>query len=272
MLKWILAAALAGVLALSPAVARADGELRYDVRVDIPLTAGLLWAWIVSEQFQRDLAPQHCRWCERDASGRSTVNPLDAGARDLLRVSNTKAAESAGNAIGYGVGPLLVLASAGVAATVAKRQRDFAVDALLIAESAAIAVSINQLVKYSVGRERPYYHYGQDTTATDRDVSFFSGHTTLMFSLSVSAGTIASMRHYRLAPLVWSLGLALSLTTGYLRIAADRHYFTDVLTGAAVGSLVGFLDPFVAHRRWGRFSPSLRAVTGGAVLALAAPW
>src|SRR5207245_236081 len=140
--------------------------------------------------------------CERDASGRSTLNSLDAGARDLLRVSDTKAAESAGNALGYGVGPVLVLASAGVAATVARRQREFAVDAMLIAESAAIAVSINQLVKYSVGRERPLYHFGSGLHGTDRDISFFSGHTTLMFSLAVSAGTIASMRRYRLAPLV----------------------------------------------------------------------
>ena len=38
-------------------------------------------------------------------------------------------------------------------------------------------------------------------------------------------------------------------TTGaYLRIAADRHYATDVLTGSAVGSAIGFSVPYLAHR------------------------
>ena len=59
---------------------------------------------------------------------------------------------------------------------------------------------------------------------------------------------LASLRHYRLAPLVWGTGLGLATFTGYLRIAADKHYFTDVVVGAAFGSLVGFLVPYVFHR------------------------
>jgi hypothetical protein len=62
-------------------------------------------------------------------------------------------------------------------------------------------------------------------------LSFFSGHTALAFSFAVSAGTIASMRSYRNAGWVLGSGLTMAAATGYLRIAADRHYFTDVLTG-----------------------------------------
>jgi membrane-associated phospholipid phosphatase len=36
--------------------------------------------------------------------------------------------------------------------------------------------------------------------------------------------------------------------TGYLRIAADKHYFTDVLVGAIVGSAIGVAVPYFAHR------------------------
>jgi len=43
-----------------------------------------------------------------------------------------------------------------------------------------------------------------------------------------------------LPPFIWGTGLAIAATTGYLSIAADRHYLTDVITAAAVGSAFGF--------------------------------
>ena len=55
------------------------------------------------------------------------------------------------------------------------------------------------------------------------------------------------MRNYRLAPLIWAEGLAVAATTGYLRIAADKHYFSDVLSGALIGSAVGFMVPYLFH-------------------------
>ncbi len=97
-------------------------------------------------------------------------------------------------------------------------------------------------------RPRPYSRYCVPDCADDMDVhkshvSFFSGHTALAFSFAVSAGTIASMRSYPNAGWVLGSGLALATTTGYLRIAADHHYFTDVLVGAVVGSAIGWAVP-----------------------------
>ena len=71
----------------------------------------------------------------------------------------------------------------------------------------------------------------------------------MAFSLATSAGTVASMRKHRLAPLMWVAGLSFATTGAYLRIAADRHYATDVLTGAVVGSAIGFSVPYFAHRQ-----------------------
>ena len=42
---------------------------------------------------------------------------------------------------------------------------------------------------------------------------------------------------------MWAGGFTLAAVTGYLRIAADKHYFTDVLTGAGIGVLGGLLVP-----------------------------
>ena len=72
-------------------------------------------------------------------------------------------------------------------------------------------------------------------------------HSTFAFALAVSGGTVASMRRYRLAPLVWGAGLTLAAASAYLRIAADRHYATDVTVGAVMGSLTGFAVPYLFH-------------------------
>lgn len=124
----------------------------------------------------------------------------------------------------------------------------------LTVESAAITAAIVQVVKHRVNRPRPYAHYCEpdcedDLSEKDTQLSFFSGHTALAFSFAVSAGTTASMRSYRNAGWVLGSGLTLAAATGYLRIAADRHYFTDVLTGALVGAAVGWAVPYLHGTR-----------------------
>jgi membrane-associated phospholipid phosphatase len=84
--------------------------------------------------------------------------------------------------------------------------------------------------------------------AADNNVSFYSGHTAMSFALATASGTVASLRGYRLAPVIWVVGIPLATLTGVLRINADRHYFTDVLTGAVLGSAMGFLGPWL-HRK-----------------------
>ena len=33
----------------------------------------------------------------------------------------------------------------------------------------------------------------------------------------------------------WKFGVSFTISTGYLRQAAKKHYFTDVVSGAAIG-------------------------------------
>ena len=49
---------------------------------------------------------------------------------------------------------------------------------------------------------------------------------------------------------IWASTLSLATVTGYLRIAADKHYFTDVLVGAIIGSTVGHIAFEKLHRRY----------------------
>lgn len=80
------------------------------------------------------------------------------------------------------------------------------------------------LVKALVQRERPC----APACGIDRaDASYFSAHTAFAFS------TIGGPR--------LSIAVPLSVSTGGLRIAADKHWLTDVLTGAGVGWLTSHI-------------------------------
>jgi membrane-associated phospholipid phosphatase len=129
-------------------------------------------------------------------------------------------------------------------------------DQLIIGETTVVAAVINQVAKFALARERPFVHYlprapnalrELTSSPSDDNLSFFSGHTTVAFAIATSSATVASMRGYRLAPVLWGTGLTLAASVGYLRIAADKHYLSDVLTGALVGSIVGVAVPLIFH-------------------------
>jgi membrane-associated phospholipid phosphatase len=64
-------------------------------------------------------------------------------------------------------------------------------------------------------------------------------------------------------------GVPLAAATGYFRLAADRHYLTDVLAGAGVGLAVGYAVPALNAPRSAMrptITPSIQA-QGGQVTA-----
>jgi membrane-associated phospholipid phosphatase len=233
---------VAALLAASPS--RAD-DLEIDLGWDLGLTLGFGSAWILSETFKDELAPSSCRWCE--------PNGFDTAVRDALRIDDTEAADATSYVLGFGLLPAMVLGLNAASARDEGRAIQGAEDLLLVAEAVALSASLNQLTKFLVGRERPFVHAldpeWRDRTdkPSDNNLSFFSGHTTLAFAVAVSGATVATLRGYDTAPYLWAIGGALALLTGGLRIAADRHYLSDVLVGAAVGSLVGWAVPWL-HR------------------------
>jgi membrane-associated phospholipid phosphatase len=263
--------ALAALLLLA-GNARANDPFRYDWAGDSVATVIGIWGLIATENAKHELTAGGCHWCERDAAGNPTLNGFDTAARDALRLTDGSAAENAGNAFGYAIIPLVTLGGGLLAAGYDRRLKEYPVDLLLFAETTIIAADLNQAVKFAAARERPFVHFTNSPEArlsverSDSLTSFYSGHSTLGFAMATAAGTIASMRHYRLAPLVWVLGITLAATTGYLRVAADRHYMSDVLVGGFAGSLCGFVNPYFAHRK--RWRPAVKSVAGGALFAV----
>ncbi|BDG03345.1 phosphatase PAP2 family protein [Anaeromyxobacter oryzae] len=241
-----LACALALALTVSAARAEEPIPLRYDLSVDVPVTAATFAFWGGTELLKDRLAPAQCRFCG--------TNALDAGARDLLLASNVNVPRRASDVLAFAVFPAGVAAHQLLAARAAGDVGAGGRDLLFIAEAAGIAGSLNQIVKFAVGRQRPFVHYGNGTSPdrvpeSDDNLSFYSGHTSLTFSLAAAAGTVSTLRGYRSAPWVWGVGMTLATAVGYLRIAGDKHYLTDVLTGAVVGGGIGVAVPLWLHGR-----------------------
>jgi membrane-associated phospholipid phosphatase len=229
-------------------------ELRYSPSADLAVTVGGAAAWAISERLRAHLVPTDCRWCDRDSSGSDTLNGLDRAMREL-RWGRHNAADTLSDLTAFFVTPLAAAGSLTWASAHDDRMGDFGGNMLVVAEAGVIAADINQLVKFLAVRERPDAHaraLSDDTIVrvhyVDDNLSFYSGHTTEAVALAVAGGTVASLRGYRWAPLVWGSALPPALVTGYLRIAADRHYFTDVLAGAIGGAATGFLMPYLFHR------------------------
>lgn len=122
-------------------------------------------------------------------------------------------------------------------------------DAVVVGESALVATATATIMTAAVQRPRPFL-YGDkaplDTrNGVDASMSFISSHTAVAFALSTS-----TWRTYRLLHpesqahwAVLALGDAAAAVVGLARLLAGRHFATDVLTGALVGTSVGLVVP-----------------------------
>ena len=207
----------------------------------LSLTVGLGLAFLVSETVAKDaLAPDACRWCEPPS--------FDRAVRNKLVWDDTERAHLLGSIDAYVVAPIVgfgLLALSDHDASAARLIDDL----LPVAETVAISQAITQIVKFSVGRGRPYVRFGTDTPHNnDENLSSWSGHSALGFAITTSAGLVAHWRGYWTEPYIWGAGIAISLSTEYLRMGADRHYLSDVLMGGFVGIGSGLLVPRLMRR------------------------
>jgi membrane-associated phospholipid phosphatase len=249
----VAVAALSAALVTAPARGDEPAPVRalaHDTGVDLFVAISATTAWVLTEAFKVGVAPSGCHWCDTrldapDASVRSAL----VWARPGSGQPDIHLADTLSNVTAFGLAPATALGITALAAGHDGRLADLPIDFLIITEATAVTMDLNQGIKFAAARERPYVRFHTDQGLPhDGELSFFSGHTCFTFALAASSGTVATMRGYRWAPWVWAQGMAIAAATGYLRIAADRHYFTDVLTGALVGSMMGFAIPYVFHR------------------------
>lgn len=256
-----LAALLAAALLAAPARAAGPHPLRGDDRTDLAVTGAAAGVWLLGEVLKPELAPSVCRFCK--------ANALDVWARDRLVLSDATLAARGSDVLAFALMPAAVTAHQLLAARAAGDGGEGWRDLLYVAEAASLSMAVNQVVKLAVGRQRPFVRYGNWAPGSregdpDDNLSFYSGHSALAFSIASAAGTVSTLRGYGSAPWVWAVGMTLATGVGYLRMAGDKHWLTDVVVGAAVGGGVGAAVPLLLHGREDRPAPGGGASPAGA--------
>jgi membrane-associated phospholipid phosphatase len=131
---------------------------------------------------------------------------------------------------------------------------------LLATQSYITGAAIESVLKFLSGRDRPFiydstkieteptfhgpfYKGPKDINGKRTNSSFPSGHTTVAFA----AATVFAME-YKDKPLIPIIAYSAASLIGVSRITENKHWATDVLTGAAIGYLTGRLIVNNYHR------------------------
>jgi len=142
----------------------------------------------------------------------------EGGVEDFLSVANE-----------FGSTKILPLTAGLFAASLATDNARFQDAAFTSMQSLAYSTAAVFALKYTVGRLRPEEGAGASSFDLFSDhTSFPSGHTATAFAV------VTPWVMYYPNPVTYTL-FALSAGTAVARIARDRHWPTDVLTGAAIG-------------------------------------
>lgn len=123
-------------------------------------------------------------------------------------------------------------------------------DSIVLVETFFASQLATNLFKYSMRRARPsQYRVATDVTIAEEQLSFPSGHTAGVAAAATAYTYSFVQRHpgsgWNYA--IGGVGAALTIITGYARAQAGRHFYTDVIAGAALGIAIGYMVPWL-HR------------------------
>jgi membrane-associated phospholipid phosphatase len=229
----VLAPVLAGVLSLSAASTAsadpgfADGSVVYThSRADLWVMGASALAITVPTLLAPEIIDERC------PCSRSSVNRFDRWAiGNHDDVSDYVSSATVGLAM---IGPPLadwLLLGRGDA---------LYADLTVFAEVLLVNGALVEIAKYSVQRPLPRTYAGDPTLVSEPGGyrSFYSGHASTAFAaLGATAFTLRQRYGERVWP--WIAAAAVGTSVGIERVAAGRHFPSDVIVGAVVGTAVG---------------------------------
>jgi membrane-associated phospholipid phosphatase len=181
---------------------------------------------------------------EINAFNRDDVNKIDRGATYNWSLAAANASDIIATALI--LSPALLAFSDNV-------RNDFTPVLTMYFQTLILAETLPLTLKGITQRGRPFV-YNEDAPLEEKESqnakrSFFSGHTSVAFAMAVFLSTVYSDYHpnSHWTPFIWGVSLLAASTVGYLRYAAGKHFPTDIITGALVGSAIGYFIPFI-HR------------------------
>ncbi len=181
---------------------------------------------------------------EIDQLSRASVNGFDRSATNYY---SEKAASTSDVLYGIAIAaPIVLIADQTM-------RNDWQTITLMYLETCSFMGGSVLISKGSIERFRPFT-YNSDAPIikkldSDARKSFFSGHTTTAFASAVFLSTVYSDYNPKSEwrPYVWAGSLLMASVVGYLRYESGMHFPTDIITGAIVGSAIGYVIPWM-HR------------------------
>lgn len=217
-LFWALFVLLVGSL-LAPSLTQAQDPGRF-----------LKWTYQDGSALVQDIGPQLPLFAAGGAAVLATGSQVDSpllggiqaqnagGMQDFLSVANE-----------FGSTKMVPVTAGIFAASLMTDDARFQDAAFTSMQSLAYSTAAVFALKYAVGRLRPEEKAGASSfDLFSSNTSFPSGHTATAFAV------VTPWVMYYPSPITYGL-FALSAGTAVARIAKDRHWPTDVLTGAAIG-------------------------------------
>jgi membrane-associated phospholipid phosphatase len=122
-------------------------------------------------------------------------------------------------------------------------------DALVVAESGLMGTALSSIMTLAAGRPRPFLFGAKaplsDRNSADGGLSFLSSHATVSFAVVTSLYVTERRLHpgQTLPYVALGAGLAVASFVSTARVLAGRHFITDSVGGAVVGTSVGILVP-----------------------------
>lgn len=130
------------------------------------------------------------------------------------------------------------------------------------------AYSVRTVLKQVINSPRPYVGTAEAPPPSSDDYnSFPSGHSMMAFSSAAYLQTMQHLWYPDSAPvkLACAASWTLAATTAVLRVVSGNHYVRDVLAGAAIGSAIGFLGPYLTDRLTHHDAKAPHVLVGSAI-------
>ena len=126
---------------------------------------------------------------------------------------------------------------------------------LVFGETLAVNLALNGMTKLLFPRSRPYtyaHDHGGYDDPRDYRISFYSSHSSNSFAAAMSGSYLfaESTRSAWAKRGAWAASFALAGATATLRVRAGRHYYSDIVTGALLGSTIGIVVPVLHGERY----------------------
>ena len=150
--------------------------------------------------------------------------------------------------VGSDVALLAVLGGTALAGLGSQPAEQWRGNLVVFANTAAWTQAISEWLKVGVRRERPVMYTDEAAAAASvrsSQMSMPSGHAALAFAAATSYFVISGRQHLPHRTRNAILFYAGAVSVASLRVFAGKHFPTDVLAGAVLGSGIGWLVPTI---------------------------